>query len=105
MGPKAEGGGGVVLGAELGEAPALANDAPVRSFEWESRRVCCGCGEEVGGKQTTPSDSGKAALFGGHGLRDREKVGKARVGWDFLWQSGRLLLAQETPKLPQFPFQ
>ncbi|KAL3183845.1 hypothetical protein MRX96_001984 [Rhipicephalus microplus] len=65
MGPKAEGGCGAVLAAEFGGAAAVADDAPVLSFERESGGECCCCGEEVGGKQTTPSDTGEAALSGG----------------------------------------
>ncbi|KAL3250300.1 hypothetical protein MRX96_055563 [Rhipicephalus microplus] len=48
MGPKAEGGCGAVLAAEFGGAAAVADDAPVLSFERESGGECCCCGEEVG---------------------------------------------------------
>ncbi|KAL3210806.1 hypothetical protein MRX96_036855 [Rhipicephalus microplus] len=49
MGPKAEGGCGAVLAAEFRGAAAVADDAPVLSFERESGGECCCCGEEVGG--------------------------------------------------------
>ncbi|KAH7955468.1 hypothetical protein HPB52_000918 [Rhipicephalus sanguineus] len=70
MGPKAEGGGGAMLTAEFGGAPAVADDAPVRSFEWESGGGCCGCGEEVGAQIPVL----KQARALGEGDRDGEEV-------------------------------
>ncbi|KAL3200110.1 hypothetical protein MRX96_001314 [Rhipicephalus microplus] len=76
MGRKPEGGCGVVLAAEFGGAPAVADDAPAHSFERVSGGKCCRCGEEVEGKQAIPTYSGETSLEGG--LRNRKKVGKAR---------------------------
>lgn len=70
-----------MLAAEFGGAPAVADDAPVRSFEWESGGDCCGCGEEVGGKQTTPSDSREVTLSGARIASPEESgEGSRRVG-------------------------